>query len=143
MSNETTVAQTQHSINHNKVLHPETLANNARESWSTMKGMLALFALLLVALPQRVLASSEGDDGGDLETVNQLTESFESVIAWITGPLGVAVGTLAIIVAIFGMVFKSQRNEPWGKLAIVVVGVFLLINVDFIVDIATTMGATF
>jgi len=106
--------------------------------------MLALFALLLVALPQRILAGAgEGTEGGDLVEGAQLTDAFNNVIGFVTGPFGVAVGTLAIIVAIFGMVFKSQRNEPWGKLAIVVVGVFLLINVDFIVDIATDMGATF
>ena len=50
--------------------------------------------------------------------------------------------SLAIIVAIVGMVVKSQRGESFGKLAIPVVGGLALLNIGSILDpLGITAGA--
>ena len=92
----------------------------------------ALAAFVLTLIPNGAYA---GGSGFALEA------ELQQFIGLISGPFGITVGTLAIIACVFGMIFKSQRGEPFGRLAMSVIGIFTILNIDSIMRFFFGQGA--
>lgn len=89
------------------------------------------------------LASPALAGAGTTSTINfGLNDALNEILNFIQGPIMFTIISLAIIVAIVGMVVRSQRGESFGKLAIPVVGGLALLNIGSILDpLGITAGA--
>jgi len=100
--------------------------------------LAAYSSLALFFLASPALAGSGATSTIDFGLNAALTE----ILNFIQGPIMFTIISLAIIVAIVGMVVKSQRGESFGKLAIPVVGGLALLNIGSILDpLGITAGA--
>lgn len=110
----------------------------------------AFLGLISLAAPGLALAEFAGGGGGGvigLETSDagaSILGYTNAIVEFATGAWGIGLCTIGMLIAVGGMIYKSQRNQPFGKFGYAAVGVVLFFIVPQIVQwLGQASGAAF
>jgi type IV secretory pathway VirB2 component (pilin) len=99
--------------------------------------LLGLVTLMLGAVflsPEIVLAGSGGPALG-------IDSALQNIIDYLTGPVAISVGTIAMIGILVGVLVRSQRGESIGGLAAAAASLLVILNIDSMIKLISASAS--